>query len=107
MSGIADANTIDLVAQDADGTYLLVMIEERPWGSDPNQVTQLKGKINTYAHYVLDGSLARKYPETAAGPVRIRLDCTAAPTGHYAQVAAHAASQLAACGIDFQINPKG
>jgi len=29
MAGIADTNTNDLVAQDADGTYLLVMTKDR------------------------------------------------------------------------------
>lgn len=63
MAGIADPNTIDLVAQDTDGTYLLVMIEDRPWGVVDEQATQLREKINTYAGYVLDGSLAQQYPE--------------------------------------------
>lgn len=106
MSGIADPHTIDLVAQDADGTFLLVMVEDRPWGSDPDQAAQLQEKINTYAGYVLDGSMARQYPETAGGPVRIRLDCTDTPTGHFAHITAHAASQLTARSIDFQVNQR-
>ncbi len=106
MPGIADMNTIDLVAQDADGTYLLVMVEERSWGSDPDQARQLQEKINTYAGYVLDGSMARAYPETAGGPVRIRLDCAETPTGHFAHITTHARSQLAAHNIDFQVNPR-
>lgn len=106
MAGVADTNTIDLVAQDADGTYLLVMVEDRRWGADDGQEAQLREKINTYAGYVLDGSLAQQYPETAGGPVRIRLDCLGAPSGHFAHITSHAAAQLAAHGIDFQVNPK-
>jgi hypothetical protein len=56
MTGIAGTNTIDLVARDADGTYLLVMIEDRPWGADGAQEGQLREKINAYAAYVLNGS---------------------------------------------------
>jgi len=104
MAGVADTNTIDLVAQDADGTYLLVMVEDRPWGTDPEQATQLREKINTYAGYILDGSLAQQYPETVGEPIRIRLDCTEAPTGHFAHITQHATGQLAARDIDFQVN---
>jgi len=91
MIGIADTNTVDLVAQEVDGTYLLVMVEERSWGSDLDQVAQLQEKINTYAGYVLDGSLTREYPESVGGSVRIRLDCAEVPTGHFAHITAHAA----------------
>lgn len=103
MPGVADTTTIDLVAQEADGTVLLVMVEERPWGSDADQAVQLQEKINAYAAYVLDGSLGRDYPEVAGGPFRIRLDCTEMPTGHFAHITAHAVSQLAAHFIDFQV----
>jgi len=105
MSGIADTNTIDLVAQEADGTVLLIMFEERRWGSDPDQVSQLQEKINLYAAYILDGSVARHYPETAGQPVRIRLDCAERPTGHFAHLTAYAASQLEAHAIGFHVNP--
>jgi hypothetical protein len=82
------------------------MVEDRPWGADLDQVTQLQEKINTYAGYVLDGRLAQQYPETADGSVRIRLDCAEAPAGHYAHITTHAANQLALHGIDFQVNPR-
>lgn len=105
MPGIAEVNTIDLVARDVDGCYLLVMVEERSWGSHPDQARQLQEKINTYAGYVLDGSMAAAYPETAGGRVRIRLDCAKPPTGHFAHILAHAGRQLAAHHIDVQVTP--
>lgn len=106
MAGIADTDTIDLVGQDADGTYLLIMIEDRPWGVDPGQASQLQEKINTYAGFIFDGSLARHYPETDGQAMRIRLDCPEPPSGHIAHITEHAATQLAQHGIGFQINPK-
>jgi hypothetical protein len=106
MPGIADTNMIDLVAQEADGTVVLVMVEERPWGSDPDQASQLQEKINTYASYALDGSIVRQYPETVGQPVRIRLDCAEMPTGHFAHITAHAKSQLEVRTIDFHVNPR-
>lgn len=106
MPGMAAVNTIDLVAQDVDGWTLLVMVEERCWGSDPAQASQLQQKINTYAGYVLDGGMTEAYPETAAGRVRIRLDCAEPPTGHFAHIVAHASRQLAGLNIDFQVNSR-
>jgi len=70
MAGIADTYTIDLVAQDADGTYLLVMVEDRPWGTHPDQSAQLQEKLNTYASYVLDGG------RTEGRAARARSRCT-------------------------------
>lgn len=35
MAGIADTDTIDVVAQDAEGQYVIAMVEDRPWGTDP------------------------------------------------------------------------
>lgn len=104
MAGIADTQTIDLIAQDADGTCVLVMVEDRSWGSAVDQEAQLREKINTYAGFVLDGGLARSYPVTLGRTVRIRLDCAEPPSGHYAHIAAHAAKELAAHGIEFAIN---
>lgn len=107
MAGIADTNTIDVVAQDADGTYLLVMVEDRRWGAEEEQEAQLREKLNTYAGFVLDGDLTAQYSETAGAQVKIRLDCVEAPSGHFAHITSHAAAQLAAHGIRFEVNPKG
>ena len=105
MAGITDTHSIDVIAQDADGAYVLIMIEDRPWGAEPAQPAQLQEKINTYADYILNGSLAQHYPEAAGGPFRIRLDCISSPTGHLAHITDHASEQLAARGIEFHIKP--
>lgn len=104
MAGIADPDTIDVVAQDADGHSLVVMVEERPWDADPAQPMQLREKINAYTGFILDGGLTRHYPETAGQPVRIRLDCIQQPAGDIAPVVDHARAQLEKLGIDFRVN---
>jgi hypothetical protein len=104
MAGIHEPETIDLVAQAADGRYLLVMIETRPWGSDPSQGDQLKAKINTYAQFALDGGLMQHYPETANQPIAIRLDCISPPDESTDALLTHAAGQLARFGIEILIN---
>jgi hypothetical protein len=100
-------STIDLVAVDADGTCLLVMVDDRPWNADPAQETQLRDKINTYASYVTSGELVDAYPEVAGKPVRIQLHCVQEPTGRIATVVQHAASELHNLGISFVVNVRG
>jgi hypothetical protein len=104
MAGIAETNTIDIVAQDAAGEFLVIMVETRPWGSDPKQAVQLRNKINAYAGYILDGTLARHYPATAGRNVLIQLDCPQAPEGEMATITSLAAAKLAELGIGFRIH---
>jgi hypothetical protein len=104
VAGIADPNTIDIVAQSAAGEFLVIMVESRRWGSDPDQSLQLRQKINAYAAFILDGSLARHYPETAGHRVDIQLDCLDVPLGEIKTVTEHAAVQLSKLGIGFRIN---
>ena len=104
MSGIGDHSTIDVVAADADGTCLLVMVEDRPWNADPAQESQLRNKINTYAGYVTGADLVDAYPEAAGKPVRIQLHCVQEPRGRIATVVQHAANELHKLGIGFVVN---
>lgn len=106
MTGIQDPNTVDLVGQDANGEYIVVMVEDRPWGSSPHQADQLKAKINAYAGYIFDGKLLEHYPEIAGKAVRVQLDCSDAPPVDITAIADSAAHELAKHGIGFKINPR-
>lgn len=53
-----------LIESDESGAgYKLIMIEGRPWSDAPEQLVQLREKINNYAMFVLDEGLLRAYPE--------------------------------------------
>jgi RecB family endonuclease NucS len=104
MAGVADTNIIDIVARDAAGQVLVVMVETRRWSTDPAQQKQLREKINVYAAFILDGGLVRRYPETAGQKVIIQLDCPEAPSGASAILVAHAVEKLAAVGVGFRVN---
>ncbi len=79
--GVENPEIIDLITSDArNGEVVLLIIERRPWGSDPKQLMQFDEKLNRYFAYVLDGFLGRQYPQYAGMPVRIRIDCADAPT---------------------------
>lgn len=86
MPGVEQPNVIDLVAREANGRYVLVMVETRRWGSDPNQPSQLREKLNAYASYILDGAVARQDPAAEGQPVDIQLECVEVPSGIFATI---------------------
>ena len=78
--GVHNPRVIDLITPDpSSGEVVLVMVEERPWQSDPEQMRQLEAKFNSYLEYALGGHLAKQYPEYAERPVRFQLECAENP----------------------------
>lgn len=78
--GVHNPRVVDLVTDDpATGEVVLVMLEERPWGSAPEQLRQLEAKFNAYLEYVLGGHMAKQYPDYAERPVRFQLECAENP----------------------------
>jgi hypothetical protein len=103
--GVHNPRVVDLISFDAerDGVVLL-MLEERAWGSAPEQLRQLEEKFNRYLGYVLDGFLAEQFPQYAGKPVRFRLDC-AEPPGEVERRMLEAMKRFAAGQeIDFEVN---
>ena len=80
--GVENAQIIDLIAPDpVTGEVVLVVIESRPWGSDPRQLQQFDEKLNRYMGYVLDNFLVKQYPQYQGVPVRIQINCAERPEG--------------------------
>lgn len=103
MPGVADVNVIDLLAQDGDGRYLAVMVEERAWGSDPNQSVQLREKFNSYATFITDGQYTTQVPESAGERVTIQLRCPEPPTGEFEAMLDFVTTRLDDIGIGVEI----
>ena len=103
--GIQNPNVIDLISLDAEANQVvLLMLEERPWGTVADQLEQLDEKYNSYVSYVLDGHLVRQYPQYADKAVRIQLDCASAP-GAQEQVRINAMRNFAASErLAFSVN---
>jgi hypothetical protein len=100
MAGVKDTSVVDVVAQDPGGAgFTLVMVEDRPWGSDPHQPEQLRKKISLYSSWILDGDLGSQYPEAVGQPVRIQLDCVQPPDDTTAAIIGFANRRLAEFGI--------
>jgi hypothetical protein len=102
--GVQNPMIVDLVALDPNtGRVVLAMLEPRPWNAGPRQFRQIEEKINRYLGYILDGHLARQYPEYAGKRVQIRLQCAEAPAGEPARFVAAAEHAIRAEGIDFEL----
>lgn len=82
IRGVENPDIIDLITPDpATGEVVLVIVESRPWGSDPKQLEQFDEKLNRYLVYVLDNHLSKQYPQYTGRPVRIQIDCADKPAG--------------------------
>jgi len=63
--GVHNPRVVDLIRPGEGGGVELLMLESRPWGSDPLQLAQLEEKLNAYLGYVQTGALVRDYPQIA------------------------------------------
>ena len=78
--GVHNPRVVDLIRFDSEtDRVVLLMLEERAWDSDPDQLRDLEAKFNSYLSYVLDGHLVRQYPQYEGKLVRFELDCATEP----------------------------
>ncbi len=80
--GVFNVHVVDLISYDRErDEVVLLMLEERAWEADPEQLRQLEAKFNSYLAYVLDGHLVQQYPDYAGKDVCFRLECAESPAG--------------------------
>jgi hypothetical protein len=103
VRGVRNPQIVDLIRPDAaSGEIVLLMLEDRPWGGE-DQLYQLEDKINRYLGYVLDGWLARQYPQYEGRPVRFELECREPPHGTAAELLRAAQTVCEGEGIVFAV----
>ncbi len=103
--GVHNPRVVDLIRLDTErDEVVLLMLEERPWGTEPEQLRQLEAKFNSYLAYVLDGHMVKQYPQYAGKRVCVRLDC-AAPPGEGEQAMLTSMGNFAASeNLSFEVN---
>ncbi len=103
--GVHNPRVVDLIRLDSErDEVVLLMLEERPWGTVPEQLRQLEAKFNSYLAYVLDGHMVEQYPQYAGTRVCVRLDC-AAPPGEGEQAMLTSMGNFAASeNLSFEVN---
>ena len=78
--GVHNPHVVDLITDDpSTGEVVLVMLEERRWGTSSDQLRELEAKFNSYLEYVLGGHLAQQYPAYAEKSVCFQIDCAENP----------------------------
>jgi predicted oxidoreductase len=66
-----DPNKVDLVAQSPQGVVNLVIVQDQRWSGLESEWTSLNQKIHNYVAFVLDGQMAKQYPDVAGRGWRI------------------------------------
>ena len=78
--GVENPRVVDLIAPDRrSGEIVLSLLEGRPWNGGRRQLEEHDEKLDAYFVYVLDGHLARDYPQYKGMPARIELVCAEEP----------------------------
>ena len=80
---------------------VIQMHEDRPFGTDPEQLTQLEAKFNNYVDYILDGWLVRQYPQYKDLPVKIELLTNTTPDETTAKMLVEMSRFAERVGLDF------
>ena len=102
--GVTNPRVIDLISLDGESDeVVLSILETRPWGSEAEQLPQLEDKLNSYLAYVLDGWLARQYPQYEGRKVRFQLDCATVPGDTEERFLRAAMNYAAGEGIGFSV----
>ncbi len=74
--------TIDLITEKPDGTFVLVLVEQGPWSDEPEvHLRRLLERLYNYVDVALDGHLASLHPESRGRTVLIRVDAYDTPEG--------------------------
>ena len=74
MPGIDAPDEIDVIAEDADGSALLSIIQTGGWSKDGQRERgRLKHKLAVYLRYALEGQMVATYPTLKDRPVVIAL----------------------------------
>jgi hypothetical protein len=108
IKGVEHPGVIDLLAHDSTtGEAALIMLEPRPWDGSEQRLFQLQEKINAYLSFALDGEMAEVYPELAAKPLRLQLDCATPPDSMVLHFLGVVRDQIAFQGIKLEVRVVG
>ncbi|HEY8155218.1 MAG TPA: DUF6572 domain-containing protein [Myxococcota bacterium] len=102
--GVHNPKVVDLISLDRErGEVVLLMLEQRVWGSAEGQLRQLEEKFNRYLSFVLDGFLVAQFPQYKDLPVCFRLDCAMSPGEEERRLLASMKSFAASHEIRFEV----
>lgn len=103
-SGIAHPQVIDLVTEDLNDEWALIIVEVGDWNGSDEQLMKLQEKINNYLKFALDGEMARLYPEARGKGVRIQLDLYSEPDERTLRFIRRAEQAISSEGLRLTVN---
>jgi Family of unknown function (DUF6572) len=88
--------TVDLVSERPDGTFVIYLVEQGPWTSDPiTHLRSIQDRLYGYFDVAVDGHLANLYPASSGRPVVIRVDAYDTPPQQVASFVQHFSEMIA------------
>ena len=102
-SPIENVAQVDVITVARDGTYVLIMVETRPWDGSGDRLLELQEKINSYVAFVTEGELDEMYPDAPSRAKRFQLDCFEPPDEHTAEFLRRVEKALAEHSIAFSV----
>jgi hypothetical protein len=103
-SPIQLADQVDLVTEAPDGTFVLIMVETRPWDGSEERLFELQEKVNGYLAFVGSGQMEAEYPGSVGRPKRFQLDCEETPDEVTSKFLERVRETLAAEGIELRVH---
>ena len=76
--GVQYLDSIDGERDEGD-RFVLIMIEPRQWGREPEMLEQLEEKVRSYLAFVRDGFLYRLRPQAEQREIGFELHCAKKP----------------------------
>jgi hypothetical protein len=68
---------VDLISENRESTeYILYLQLEDAWSEELENLKSLQDRISGYLAFILNGQMARQFPESRSKRKRIRLACT-------------------------------
>ena len=71
-------NTIDLITQEGDGSFALIIVHEGEWEGSSEEEEVLLQKMNDYLYFILEGELYRRCPQAEGRILRVQIDTSSA-----------------------------
>lgn len=108
MPGIDAPDEIDVIAEDADGSALLSIIQTGAWAKDAaRDRNRLKRKLAVYLRYALEGQMVATYPSLRDRPVVIALMYEVKPPQALLDYWRRRGESLARDGVKLTAQPLG
>jgi len=104
-AGVHNPNVIDLIGHHPETDIVSSgMVEEREWDGSEQRLLELEEKIQNYFSFIVDGQLARMYPNYLGKPIEMKLFCVTLPDAKTNRFIENVKTKLADYKIGFVVS---